>query len=85
MKLHPMTTRHLGGDEYTDLTERQEQILDYVERCIENGLPPTRAEIAAHFGIRPNAAQEHLERLQAKGRLTLMPGISRGIKLLRLR
>lgn len=79
--------RHIGDDEdddlYTDLTEQQEKVLDYVETCIEGGLPPTRAEIAKHFGFRsPNAAQESLELLQKKGRIQIMAGISRGIRLL---
>jgi repressor LexA len=75
--------RHLGDDDYTDLTERQEQILDYVEKCIEDGLPPTRAEIAEHFGIQPNAVQHHLIALERKGRIQLLPGKNRGIKLVR--
>lgn len=85
MKLHPMN-RYLGGDDYTDLTEQQEKALDYVERCIEDGLPPTRAEIAEALGFKStNAAQEHLIALEKKGRLQLLPGKNRGIKLLRLR
>ena len=75
--------RHIGGDEYTDLTEQQEKVLDYVEKCIEDGLPPTRDEISEHFGFKSrNAAQEHLILLEKKGRIRLMRGISRGIKLL---
>lgn len=78
--------RHIGDDEdndlFTDLTEQQEKILDYVESCIDGGLPPTRAEIARHMGFKsPNGAQEHLEMLQKKGRIQILPGISRGIKL----
>lgn len=75
--------RYLGGDEWTDLTERQEQILDYVEKCIEDGLPPTRAEIAKHFKFAENAAQHHLLALEKKGRIQLLPGKNRGIKLVR--
>jgi repressor LexA len=66
-----------------DLTARQEQILGLIRECIETtGLPPTRAEIAEHFGFSsPNAAEQHLKVLAKKGALDLVPGTSRGIRL----
>lgn len=73
--------RQLEDDLWTDLTERQEQVLDYIEGCIVAGLPPTRAEIAAHFGFRPNAADDHVKALARKGRITLIRWASRGIRL----
>ena len=67
----------------TDLTDRQQAILDFVaERIQAHGLPPTLAEIAAAFGFRQTrGAHKHLLALQAKGRLTLLPGKARGIRL----
>jgi repressor LexA len=54
------------------LTPRQDEILTFVRTRILGGLPPTRAEIALHFGFRsPNAAEDHLRALQRKGFLTL--------------
>lgn len=76
--------RQLEADLWTDLTERQEQVLDYIEGCIVAGLPPTRAEIAAHFGFWPNAADDHVRALARKDRVTLVPNISRGIRLVAL-
>lgn len=73
--------RELEDDLWTDLTERQEQVLDYIDGCIVGGMPPTRAEIAKHFGIRPNAADDHVKALERKGRITLIPLASRGIRL----
>jgi repressor LexA len=66
-----------------DLTPRQEEILNLIKEWIETtGLPPTRAEIAQHFGFSsPNAAEQHLKVLAKKGVLDLMPGVSRGIQL----
>jgi repressor LexA len=66
------------------LTLRQQQILDLIRDRIEAaGLPPTRAEIAAAFGFRsPNAAEQHLRALARKGVIELLPGSSRGIRLL---
>lgn len=81
--------RKLADDEdddlYTDLTEQQERILDYIEDRIAGGLPPTRAEIAKHFGFRSdNAAEGHVKALARKGRLVLVRMISRGIRLVPL-
>ncbi len=68
----------------TDLTPRQTQILRLIQHAImETGMPPTRAEIAAELGFRsPNAAEEHLRALARKGVIALIPGASRGIKLM---
>lgn len=67
----------------SDLTPRQQQILEFIRQCIaENGMPPTRAEIAEALGFRSaNAAEEHLRALQRKGMLELKAGASRGIVL----
>lgn len=66
-----------------DLTPRQREILALIQECIEeNGMPPTRAEIATRLGFKSaNAAEEHLRALQRKGVIDLIPGASRGIQL----
>jgi repressor LexA len=65
------------------LTPRQAQVLEMIQDFIdENGMPPTRAEIARELGFKSaNAAEEHLRALQRKGVLDLLPGASRGIQL----
>ena len=67
----------------TDLTNRQQAILDFVAARVEaQGLPPTLAEIAAAFGFnQTRGAHKHLLALEAKGHLTLLPGKARGIRL----
>src|SRR4249919_2305479 len=67
----------------SDLTDRQQAMLDFVrERIAADGLPPTWSEIAQAFGFRQTrAAQKHLQALEAKGYLTLLPGKARGIRL----
>lgn len=67
-----------------ELTSRQMEILALIERHIEDmGLPPTRAEIAKSLGFRSaNAAEQHLRALERKGVIELMPGASRGIRVL---
>lgn len=68
-----------------ELTARQQQILEFIEqRLHSDGLPPTRAEIVAHFGFAsPNAAQCHLQALARHGAIELHPGRARGIVLTR--
>ena len=67
----------------SDLTPRQRQILAFIQQCIaDDGLPPTRAEIAGALGFRSaNAAEEHLRALARKGVIELKAGASRGIVL----
>jgi repressor LexA len=65
------------------LTDRQQQILDLIQRAIaRTGSPPTRAEIATELGFKSaNAAEEHLQALARKGAIELVSGTSRGIRL----
>ena len=66
-----------------ELTDRQREILEFIARRIGEGLPPTLAEIAAAFGFnQPRAAWKHLQALQNKGCIELLPGRTRGIRLL---
>ena len=54
------------------LTDRQQEILDYIRRHIEeNGYPPTVREIGSEFGIRStNGVADHLKSLERKGYLS---------------
>merc|ERR1712000_595168 len=66
------------------LTARQQQVLDFIRSALEEtGFPPTRAEIAAELGFKsPNAAEEHLKALARKGAIEIMPGASRGLRII---
>jgi repressor LexA len=68
------------------LTSRQKQILKFISEFIEkHKFPPTRSELAMHFGFRsPNAAETHLRALQAKSMIGIERGAARGITLLPL-
>lgn len=67
--------------ELKPLTKRQQEIFDFILECMAaNGAPPTRVEIAEHFGFKsPNAAEDHLKALDKKGHIELRSGTSRGI------
>jgi repressor LexA len=66
------------------LTVRQLEVLAFIRDALKRGgLPPTRSEIAGALGFRsPNAAEEHLRALARKGAIELLPGASRGIRIL---
>jgi repressor LexA len=66
-----------------DLTTRQKQIIELIQRHIDDtGFPPTRVEIAKELGFRSaNAAEEHLRALHRKGAIEMIPGASRGIRI----
>lgn len=65
------------------LTTRQNEVLDFIRTYISlEGCPPTRVEIARGFGFKSaNAAEEHLRALVRKGAITMVPKVSRGIRL----
>jgi len=66
-----------------DLTPRQEKVLQLIKNYAEEtGYPPTRAEIAKILGYKSaNAAEEHIKALARKGAIHVIPGASRGIRL----
>jgi len=67
------------------LTKRQKDILSLIQaNILSHGSAPTRSEIAKQMGFRsPNAAEDHLRALAKKGAIELIPGTSRGIRLIK--
>ena len=67
-----------------NLSPRQQQVLDFIRTfCADKGWPPTRAEIAAHFGWKSaNAANDHILTLERKGVLEVRDGQSRGLRVI---
>lgn len=65
------------------LTDKQQAIFDFILGYVkENGFPPTMRALAERFGFAsPNAALSHLKALELKGKITMVKGISRGIKV----
>jgi repressor LexA len=55
-----------------ELTSRQEEVLTFISRCIEErGYPPTLREIGEQMGISStNGVNDHLKALERKGFLT---------------
>ena len=67
----------------TGLTARQAEILQAIRGyAAENGMPPSRPELAKLLGIAStNGVFKHLEALARKGVLQLVPNAARGIRL----
>lgn len=68
-----------------NLTHRQKEVLTFVKSFLKKtGYPPTRSEIAEHFGwLSATAAHGHLLCLERKGAITLAEGVSRGIAVVK--
>ena len=68
----------------TKLTSRQREVMDAIRAAVrENGLPPSRRELARAVGGHDSAISGHLKALARKGWIKLLPGVDRGIRLLR--
>ncbi len=67
----------------TQLTDRQKQILAFIEECIKNlGMPPTIREIGQKFDITStNGVRSILDALETKGYIRRQKLVSRGIEL----
>ena len=66
------------------LTNRQEQILEWIKRFIQfYGIPPTRVELAHGVGLKDaSCVGPHLQTLAERGWIQLFPGKNRGIRVL---
>lgn len=62
---------------------RRESIMAYIRQYhVENGFPPSMAEIADAQGIAKNAVRHHLIRLQRDGRVQMTEGKYRSLRVL---
>jgi repressor LexA len=68
------------------LTARQLEILDFIRASIKNNdMPPTVAEIAEGMNLSStNGVRGHLQALERKGAIELIPNASRGIRLVQI-
>lgn len=61
-----------------------EAVYTFIKLYVEDqGLPPSQREIAEGCYIARSAVVRHLDKLEAWERITLIPGKSRGIRLLK--
>ncbi len=67
----------------TGLTRKQQQMLDFIERCQRaEGATPTYQEIADQFGFRSlNSVTGHVQLLRQKGYLASDPGKARSLRV----
>lgn len=62
------------------LTERQQKILDFIERKLSDKVFPSQKEIAEHFGLAQNAIYQLITYLKKKGYLE-DSSVHRGLRL----
>jgi repressor LexA len=76
------TTIQMNG--MRELTGRQRQILDFIQRCQQKeGMTPSLRDIARHFGFRsPRSVSDHLAALRKKGVLAANSGLARSLRVL---
>lgn len=68
----------------TDLTPRQQDVLDWIAGFIDvHGFSPSVREIAHSYGWTTNGVMCHLRALRRKGRVTWVDGQSRTIRIVR--
>jgi repressor LexA len=67
-----------------ELTKRQRQIVDFIERHRHNtGITPSFKDIAGQFGFRSlTTVADHLRLLRQKGALTSEPGRARSLRVI---
>lgn len=67
----------------SELTNRQRQIVEFIQRSRErSGMVPTQQEIADHFAFRStNAVRQHLRLIRQKGFLEASTGRARSLRL----
>jgi len=67
-----------------ELTKRQRQIVDFIDRQRQNtGVAPSFKEIADQFGFRsPTTVADHLRLIRKKGALTSQPGQARSLHVI---
>ncbi|WP_078124035.1 LexA family protein [Leptospira alexanderi] len=64
------------------LTELQLDTIEYIDEFIRGDyIPPTRREIAKHYGVTQKAIHDRLNSITRKGFLRTLPKTSRGLVL----
>ena len=85
---HPRTEMSRGEEKRvkgTALTARQREVLEIIRRHVRvRGVPPSRSELARELGVKQQSTvDQQLNSLAKKQWIKLIPGVERGIKLLR--
>ena len=62
------------------LTEKQQRVLEFIVRRLQENHPPSQREIAQHFGLAQNAVYQLVSYLKKKGYLVASGG-HRGLRL----
>jgi repressor LexA len=66
----------------SELTKRQQQILDFIRQRSDEGIAPSMKEIASHFQFKSvNSVTDHLRLIRQKGYLSASNGRARALQI----
>ena len=84
-RCHPLWSKLRRSGTVRSLTNRQREVLDFIRLYVrDQGVAPSRPEIAEGLGIRhKSAVNAHLFAIERKGWIELKPGSPRFIRLLK--
>ena len=62
------------------MTEKQKEIFLFIQNYFKSeGVMPRQIDIANHFGVTQQTCKYHLDKIQKRGWITRLPGLSRRI------
>ena len=65
-----------------EFTQKHQRVLDYIRRCVDDGVPPTVREICDSLGIKSTSTgHKYLRELEEMGYITMGGNRNRCIRL----
>ena len=74
----------MWGDDMKEFTEKHKQVLDYITRSVDAGVPPSVREVCDAMGFRSTSTgHKYIKELEQMGYIAVDAGRNRNIRLLR--
>ena len=74
----------MWGDDMKEFTEKHKQVLDYIARSVDAGVPPSVREVCDAMGFRSTSTgHKYIKELEQMGYIAVDAGRNRNIRLLR--
>ena len=74
----------MWGDDMKEFTEKHKQVLDYITRSVDAGVPPSVREVCYAMGFRSTSTgHKYIKELEQMGYIAVDAGRNRNIRLLR--
>ena len=77
-----MDNSRMEGNGMKEFTQKHQRVLDYIRRCVDDGVPPTVREICDSLGIKSTSTgHKYLRELEEMGYITMGGNRNRCIRL----